>query len=388
MTIDNGEDWTKPTFFGRGCAPSRSSARCDELESGDFARGRAHGQAVRLRRRRRHHRVPEHHAASARSRAAAPGTSCSAACARSRSRPSPRSTAPASAAGSSSRCTARRARSRPRCATSRCPEVFLGLFPAWGGTQLLPRLAGPETRDQGDRLEPAAAEPDADARRGRRARHRRPAARAGRVRRRVARVRARARRAARSSARTPDWSDAETIFRRARTSVDDTVHGAAPAPYAALDLIEGAQEWTLEEGYRREEEAIAELLPGPQAQASIYAFDLVERRAKRHPARPTAEPRKIEQGRHRRRGPDGARSSRRCSCAGSRSRSCIRDVDAGDRDGRARRHPRRDRRPGREGPLRRGQGSLPLVARLREHGATTASRTATSCSRPSSRSSR
>src|SRR5437763_10115758 len=24
------------------------------------------------------------------------------------------------------------------------PEVFLGLFPAWGGTQLTPRLAGPE----------------------------------------------------------------------------------------------------------------------------------------------------------------------------------------------------------------------------------------------------
>src|SRR5919199_3689874 len=26
-----------------------------------------------------------------------------------------------------------------------CPEVFLGIFPAWGGTQLVPRLVGPET---------------------------------------------------------------------------------------------------------------------------------------------------------------------------------------------------------------------------------------------------
>src|SRR5207249_6321884 len=26
-----------------------------------------------------------------------------------------------------------------------CPEVFLGLIPGWGGTQLVPRLVGPET---------------------------------------------------------------------------------------------------------------------------------------------------------------------------------------------------------------------------------------------------
>src|SRR5262249_18814215 len=90
-----------------------------------------------------------------------------------------------------------------------------------------------------------------------------------------------------------DWSDAETVFRRARTGVDDAVHGAAPAPSVALELIAGAQHWTVAEGYAREEEAVGELLPGPQAQASIYAFTLVEQRAKKHPHRPTAEPRRV-----------------------------------------------------------------------------------------------
>jgi 3-hydroxyacyl-CoA dehydrogenase len=91
----------------------------------------------------------------------------------------------------------------------------------------------------------------------------------------------------------PDWSEGEVLFRRARTAVDDAVHGAAPAPYVALELMEGAREWPLTEGYRREEEAVGELLPGPQAQASLYAFDLVERRAKKHPARPSAATRPI-----------------------------------------------------------------------------------------------
>jgi 3-hydroxyacyl-CoA dehydrogenase len=84
------------------------------------------------------------------------------------------------------------------------------------------------------------------------------------------------------------------VFRRACTAVDDQVHRAAPAPYAALELIEGAREWTLEEGYRREEDAIAELLPGRQAQASIYSFQLVEQRAKKQPGRPPAAPLKVE----------------------------------------------------------------------------------------------
>jgi len=35
-------------------------------------------------------------------------------------------------------------------------------------------------------------------------------------------------------------AELEAILRNARARVDDAVHGAAPAPYRALDLIEGA----------------------------------------------------------------------------------------------------------------------------------------------------
>ena len=84
------------------------------------------------------------------------------------------------------------------------------------------------------------------------------------------------------------------MIRKARGRLDDQLHGAAPAPYKALELIEGAcSGWSLEEGYRAEEEAVGELLPGRQARASLYAFDLVDRRAKRPPGRPDAEPRAV-----------------------------------------------------------------------------------------------
>jgi 3-hydroxyacyl-CoA dehydrogenase len=82
--------------------------------------------------------------------------------------------------------------------------------------------------------------------------------------------------------------------RKARSRVDDQVHGASPAPYVALDLIEGAANWTLEEGYRAEEDAIAELLPSPTAQAAIYSFNLVERRAKKGVGIPDVPPREVQ----------------------------------------------------------------------------------------------
>ena len=175
-----------------------------------------------------------------------------------------------------------------------CPECFLGIVPAWGGTQLVPRLVGveaavkfivanpmrqnrmltgPEAFELGyaDRLlEPAEFLDESLAF--------------------ALRLEAEG---TRPGVRHAHESVTEAI-RKARARLDGQVHGAAPAPYRALELIEGAcSGWTLEEGYRAEEEAVGELLPGREAQASLYAFDLVERRAKNPPGRPVEEPRPL-----------------------------------------------------------------------------------------------
>ena len=290
VTIDNGEDWTKPTFFGEAALRSLERA-LDELEHGDYSAAVITGK-------------PFFFAAGAditefpnitRERAVEGARAGHELFGRLRALPIPTVAAINGACLGGGvelalHCTARTISSAVRHFAF--PEVFLGLFPAWGGTQLLPRLAGPETAIKvivtnplrqnrmlrapdvaelgiADRLlEPVEFVDDSLA-------------------------------FARELAERPlqraeaDWSVAETVFRRTRTGVDDAVHGAAPAPYVALELIAGAQHWTLAEGYAREEEAVGELLPGPQAQASVYAFTLVEQRAKKHPHRPTAEPRKV-----------------------------------------------------------------------------------------------
>jgi 3-hydroxyacyl-CoA dehydrogenase/enoyl-CoA hydratase/carnithine racemase len=291
VTIDNGEDWTKPTFFGEAALESCERA-LGELESGDYRAAVITGK-------------PFFFAAGAditefpnitRERAVEGARTGHELFGRLRALPFPTVAAINGACLGGGvelalHCTARTISSAVRHFAF--PEVFLGLFPAWGGTQLLPRLAGPEAAIKvivsnplrqnrmlkaadvaelgiADRLlEPVEFVDDSLAFALELAEQplERPA---------------------------PDWSGAETVFRRARTAVDDAVHEAAPAPYVALDLIEGAQHWSVDEGYAREEEAIGELLPGPQAQASIYAFRLVEQRARKHPRKPTAEPRKVQ----------------------------------------------------------------------------------------------
>jgi 3-hydroxyacyl-CoA dehydrogenase/enoyl-CoA hydratase/carnithine racemase len=175
------------------------------------------------------------------------------------------------------------------------PEVFLGLLPAWGGTQLAPRLMGAEAavklivenplkqnRMIGARealelglvdqvLEPVEFLDES-----------------------LALLVRRVEDGPGKRSLDADLSDVADVVRKARARVDDVVHGQAPAPYRALDLIEGAASWTIEEGYAAEEDAVADLLPGAEAQASIYAFDVVERRIKRPTSMPDADPRRIE----------------------------------------------------------------------------------------------
>ena len=170
------------------------------------------------------------------------------------------------------------------------PEVALSIIPGWGGTQLLPKLIGPEAAAKVIVLNPLRQNKLLKAE---------DALELGIVDVLLDPVEfldeslafARNLDVERTE---PDWSDVETVLRKARSRVDDAVHGATRAPYVALDLIAGAQNWSLEEGYAAEEDAMAELLVSPQAQASAYAFTVVERRSKKPPALPDAKPRRID----------------------------------------------------------------------------------------------
>ncbi|WP_405675428.1 3-hydroxyacyl-CoA dehydrogenase NAD-binding domain-containing protein [Streptomyces sp. NBC_01511] len=68
---------------------------------------------------------------------------------------------------------------------------------------------------------------------------------------------------------------------RGRFVADSKVHGAAPAAYRALDIIAAAKDGDLQAGYDAEDSALADLIMGGELRSGIYAFDLVQRRAKR-----------------------------------------------------------------------------------------------------------
>ncbi|MDT0414549.1 3-hydroxyacyl-CoA dehydrogenase NAD-binding domain-containing protein [Streptomyces sp. DSM 41982] len=66
-----------------------------------------------------------------------------------------------------------------------------------------------------------------------------------------------------------------------RFLADGKVHGAAPAAYRALDIIAAAKDGDLQAGFDAEDEALADLIMSGELRSGLYAFDLVQRRAKR-----------------------------------------------------------------------------------------------------------
>lgn len=163
-------------------------------------------------------------------------------------------------------------------------ECFLGLVPGWGGTYLLPHLVGPQGavtvivenalnnntllkgRDAfAAGLADAMFEPADFLEESLRW-----AARVVRGEVAVDRVDHREDPAA--------WDAAVT---RGREVADAKLHGAAPAPYVALDLVAGARTRTRDEGFAAEDEALADLVMSEELRSGLYAFDLVQRRAKR-----------------------------------------------------------------------------------------------------------
>ncbi len=171
------------------------------------------------------------------------------------------------------------------------PECFIGLVPGWGGTQLTPRLVGMESAlqliitnplsqnrmlngsqafDMGlaDKLFQPVEFLDETIRftlgllEG----------------------------TEKPQRKTPDTSTARGALEKARSFVWERVRNAPKAPYKALELLEGSLEWSLDEGFKKETEVLAELILSQQFKASVYSFDLVQRRVKKQVGRPEAQP--------------------------------------------------------------------------------------------------
>ena len=78
--------------------------------------------------------------------------------------------------------------------------------------------------------------------------------------------------------RGESWNEAVA---RAHSFVDGKIYGASPGPYRALELMAAARTSGRVEAYAAEDEALADLIMAPELRASLYAFELVQKRARR-----------------------------------------------------------------------------------------------------------
>ncbi|WP_345750725.1 3-hydroxyacyl-CoA dehydrogenase NAD-binding domain-containing protein [Microbacterium rhizophilus] len=181
------------------------------------------------------------------------------------------------------------------------PEVFLGLVPGWGGVTLLPNLIGIENAlevivsnplKQNRTLKPQQAFDLGmfDAIFG-------PASYLEDSLRWADGVLAGTIKVERRNEpgrieRLTKWPIAIKV---ARNMLESRIGTVPRSPYLALDLMDKARNvdvgksGSVEEGFAREDEALAELIAGDQFVASMYAFDLVQKRAKRPVGAPDKE---------------------------------------------------------------------------------------------------
>jgi 3-hydroxyacyl-CoA dehydrogenase/enoyl-CoA hydratase/carnithine racemase len=301
ITIDNGEDYRKPTTLGRTAFESAVPV-VEELEQGDWSAAVFTGKPFVFCVGADIDEFTKIGSAEAALEGTRAGHGLFG---RIRALPFPTVAAINGAALGGGlelalHCTARTLASNVRHIGF--PEVALSIIPAWGGTQLLPKLVGPEAAAKVIVLNPLRQNKLLTAQEafelGLADRLFEPVEfvddslqfavdlvnKPGQT------------RQIRQTTQTdrPDWTDLDAIVRKTRSRIDDAVHGATRAPYVALDLIAGARDWSLEEGYAAEEAAMAELLVSPQAQAAAYAFTVVERRSKKPPELPGAKPRRVQ----------------------------------------------------------------------------------------------
>jgi 3-hydroxyacyl-CoA dehydrogenase/enoyl-CoA hydratase/carnithine racemase len=163
------------------------------------------------------------------------------------------------------------------------PECFLGLVPGWGGTYLLPRLIGPSKALK------VIVENALSQNRMLRGPHAFELGIADAMFEPADFLEESLRWAARvlngevTVDRAPVDEDWDAAIAASRFFVDGKLHGAAPAPYRALDLVAAAKDRTRDEGFAAEDEALADLIMSDELRAGLYAFDLTQKRA-RHPA--------------------------------------------------------------------------------------------------------
>ncbi|WP_326947717.1 3-hydroxyacyl-CoA dehydrogenase NAD-binding domain-containing protein [Amycolatopsis sp. NBC_01307] len=163
------------------------------------------------------------------------------------------------------------------------PEVFLGLFPGWGGTQLLPNLIGPDAavtviienalaQNKMLTVKKTAELGIVDAVFGSADYLEQSLLWLARV------VNGEITPARREIDRGAEWDDA---IARAKSIVDGRTHGASPGATKAVELLELARENDLDRGYAAETDGLAELLMSDVLRAGLYSFNLVNKRAKR-----------------------------------------------------------------------------------------------------------